>query len=90
VKFLQSLGFDAEVLKLTGPTIGVSQALPKWRRTNQMDWHHTVVRVHNTIIDLTYRQFMADSDYPLIMSQQELNKKWSEIDVEEKRSGDGE
>ncbi len=79
-RFIRKLGFDVQVLTLTGPKFGVDQALPKWKRRQQIDWNHTVVQVGNTIYDLTDRQFSQDSPYPLITTLNEVQTKWDHIE----------
>jgi hypothetical protein len=76
-EFLQERGVDAEMVVFREPT--VPPTTRGWRNRELQYITHDVVRVADTIIDLTARQFDRRAPFPLIEPTSQYMQRWRHL-----------
>jgi hypothetical protein len=71
-------GHPAEILRCSGLKTDAPDADQRWHAVgNQSLWVHYLVRLEDTIIDLTRRQFFPGCGAPFYQSQAEFAAEWA-------------
>jgi len=70
---------DAKIICCEGFKQNIATAHRKWQRITPNYWVHYVVEAAGYVIDLTFRQFVPDSPFPLIVPAAQYKLAWDEI-----------
>jgi hypothetical protein len=70
-------GHPAEILRCSGLKTHAPDADQRWHAVGQQSlWVHYLVRLEDTIIDLTRRQFFPDCAVPFYQSEADFTVEW--------------
>lgn len=76
-------GYPARVIRCSYLLPYARDAHQKWQNLgSQMYWVHYVVRVGNSVFDLTRRQFFPESPQPFVQSWADFKNDWEEIGID--------
>lgn len=76
IEFADRNKFEAFGYQVAGYKGDPTVAHPKYREIDPSVWHHYLIRVGDVYIDWAFRQFDPNAQFPLLLSEQQLNDLW--------------
>ena len=76
-KILRSQGIDARLCNVKGYKGNPETAHDYWRSKPSRHWQHYMIRVGDTMIDITAKQFDPEFLAPRIQAVEQVKKQWN-------------